>query len=111
MTQNWPLVSHFPRARWVAANRENVLVAADVADNVGDVLVTFFFVSNDGRNFIITIIIFDGLVDLDIVLGLGNDSSVASPQALDLDQTFRVRATLFEPRTFAFKDKKVQRRL
>src|SRR5215472_18999936 len=51
----------------------SLLVALDVADDIGDVLVAFFLVSNDGRIFIITII-FDGLVDLDIVLGLGNDS-------------------------------------
>src|SRR5215467_2157056 len=52
----------------------SLLVAADVADDVGDILVTFFLVSNDCRIFIITIIIFDGLVDLDIVLELGSDS-------------------------------------
>src|SRR5262245_4167663 len=51
----------------------SLLVAPDVADDVGDVLVAFFLVGNDGRIFIVTII-FNGLVDLDIVLGLGNDT-------------------------------------
>src|SRR3974390_2433496 len=51
----------------------SLLVAPDVADDVGDVLISFFLAGNDGRIFVV-IIIFDGLVDLDIVLGLGNDS-------------------------------------
>src|SRR6516162_2437559 len=72
-----PSATHEARYFSIAAclsSISSLLVAADVADDVGDVLVTFFLVSNDGRIFIITIVIFDGLVDLDIVLGLGNAS-------------------------------------
>src|SRR6516164_7242342 len=72
-----PSATHEARYFSIAAclsSISSLLVAADVANDVGDVLVTFFLVSNDGRIFIITIIIFDGLVDLDIVLGLGSAS-------------------------------------
>src|SRR5215471_21655591 len=71
-------LGHQPRLRRgifpsrLCTSISSLLVAPDVADDVGNVLVTFFLVGNDGRIFIITIIIFDGLVD--IVLGLGNDS-------------------------------------
>src|SRR5580700_6304893 len=48
----------------------SLLVAADVADDVGDVLVAFFLVGDEGR--IIIIVVFDGLVDLDVVFRFGN---------------------------------------
>ena len=44
----------------------SLLVAADVADDVGDVLVAFLFVGDEGG--IVIVIVFDGLVDLDVVL-------------------------------------------
>src|SRR5258708_32243857 len=43
----------------------SLLVAADVADDVGDVLVAFFLVGDEGG--IIIVVVFDGLVDLDVV--------------------------------------------
>src|SRR5580704_4950222 len=49
----------------------SLLVAADVADDVGDVLVAFFLVGDEGG--IVIIVVFDGLVDLDVVLRLRND--------------------------------------
>src|SRR6202171_4812051 len=48
-----------------------LLVAADVAEDVGDVLVVFFLVGDDGG--IVIIVVFNGLVDLDIVFRFGND--------------------------------------
>src|SRR5262249_3169098 len=48
----------------------SLFVVADVADDVGDVLIAFLFVGDEGR--IIIVVAFDGLVDLDVVLGLGN---------------------------------------
>src|ERR1700722_9329829 len=47
----------------------SLFVAADVANNVGDVLVAFFFVGDEGR--IIIVVVFDGFVDLDIVFRFG----------------------------------------
>src|SRR5476651_2711181 len=49
----------------------SLFVAADVADDVGDVLVAFFLVGDEGG--IVIVVVFDGLVDLDVVFGLGND--------------------------------------
>src|ERR1700716_675100 len=49
----------------------SLLVAADVADDVGDVLVAFFLVGDEGR--IVVIVVFDGLVYFDIVFRFGND--------------------------------------
>src|SRR6266436_9150179 len=49
----------------------SLLVAADVADDVGDVLVAFFLVGDEGG--IIIVVVFDGLVDLDVVFRFGND--------------------------------------
>src|SRR5450631_23796 len=49
----------------------SLLVAADVADDVGDVLVAFFFVGDEGR--IIIVVVFNGLVDLDVVFRFRND--------------------------------------
>src|ERR1700709_505893 len=49
----------------------SLLVAADVADDVGDVLVAFFLVGDEGG--IVIVVVFDGLVDLDVVFRLGND--------------------------------------
>src|SRR5262249_59233990 len=46
----------------------SLFVVADVADDVGDVLVAFLFVGDEGG--IIVVIAFDGLIDLDVVLGL-----------------------------------------
>src|ERR1700751_2192797 len=50
----------------------SLLVARDVADDVGDVLIAFLLVGDEGR--IIVLVVFDGLVDFDIVFRLGNDS-------------------------------------
>src|SRR5260370_37336714 len=49
----------------------SLFVAADVANDIGDVLVAFFLVGDEGG--IIVVIVFDGLVDLDIVFRFGND--------------------------------------
>src|SRR5450755_2197396 len=49
----------------------SLLVAADVADDVGDVLVAFFLVGDEGG--IVIVVVFDGLVDLDVVFRFGND--------------------------------------
>src|SRR5258706_10299217 len=49
----------------------SLLVAANVADDVGDVLVAFFLVGDEGG--IVIVIVFDGLVDLDVVFRLRND--------------------------------------
>ena len=49
----------------------SLFVTADVADDVGDVLVAFFLVGDEGR--IVIVIVFDGLVDLDVVFRFGND--------------------------------------
>src|SRR5258705_12118195 len=49
----------------------SLLVAADVADDVGDVLVAFFFIGDEGG--IVIVVVFDRLVDLDVVFRLGND--------------------------------------
>src|SRR5262249_50148884 len=49
----------------------SLLVARDVANDVGDVLVAFLLVGDEGR--IIVLIVLDGLVDLDIVFRFGND--------------------------------------
>src|SRR5258708_33561689 len=49
----------------------SLLVAADVADAVGHVLVAFFLVGDEGG--IVIVLVFDGLVDLDVVFRLGND--------------------------------------
>src|SRR3954452_463332 len=46
----------------------SLLVTADVADDIGHVLVAFFLVGDEGG--IVVIIVLDGLVDLDIVFGL-----------------------------------------
>src|SRR5471032_1187509 len=48
----------------------SLLVAGDVADDVGDVLVAFFLVGDEGG--IVVIVVFNGLVDLDVVFGLRN---------------------------------------
>src|SRR6185436_11656567 len=48
----------------------SLFVAADVANDVGDVLVAFFLVGNEGR--IVIVIVFDGLVDFDVVFRFGN---------------------------------------
>src|SRR5262249_39741761 len=45
----------------------SLFIVTDIADDVGDVLVTFLIVGNEGR--IIVVIVLDGLIDLDVVLG------------------------------------------
>src|SRR6202049_3245984 len=76
----WPL--NFADAPWATHGiRENpehssgpissLLVAADVADDVGDVLVAFFLVGDEGG--IVIVVVFDRLGDLDVVFRLGND--------------------------------------
>src|SRR6202142_994175 len=49
----------------------SLLVAADVADDVGDVLVAFFLIGDEGG--IVIVVVFNGLVDLDVVFRLRND--------------------------------------
>src|SRR5215467_11172180 len=48
----------------------SLFVTADITNDVGHVLIALFFVGNEGR--IIVIVVIEGLVDLDIVLGLGH---------------------------------------
>src|SRR5437588_11065184 len=48
----------------------SLLVAADIADDVGDVLVAFFLVGDESG--IVIVVVFDGLVDLDVVFRLRN---------------------------------------
>src|SRR3954453_17036551 len=48
----------------------SLLVAADVADDVGYVLVAFLLVGDEGG--VVVIVVLDGLVDLDVVLGFGH---------------------------------------
>src|SRR5665647_3143113 len=74
----WPLNSSACLGRLAGKNPEHssgpissLLVAADVADDVGDVLVAFFFVGDEGG--IVIVVVFDGLVDLDVVFRFGND--------------------------------------
>src|ERR1700716_345891 len=73
----WPLR---PAAPWAARGKNpehssgsisSLFVAADVADNVGHVLVAFFLVGDEGG--IVIVVVFDGLVDLDVVFRFGND--------------------------------------
>src|SRR5207253_5673549 len=49
----------------------SLLVAGNVADDVGYVLVSFFLVGDKGR--IVVIVVFEGLVDFDIVLRFRNN--------------------------------------
>src|SRR5580704_17933008 len=49
----------------------SLLVAGNVTNDVGDVLVAFFLVGDEGR--IIVVVVFDGLVDLDVVFRFRND--------------------------------------
>src|SRR5437773_2354896 len=49
----------------------SLFVGPDVADDVGDVLVAFFLVGDEGR--IVVVIVFDSLVGLDVVFRFGND--------------------------------------
>src|SRR6266478_1114604 len=73
----WPLR---PAAPW-ATRRQNpehssglissLLVAADVADDVGHVLVAFFLVGDEGG--IVIVVVFDSLVDLDVVFRLRSE--------------------------------------
>ena len=48
----------------------SLFVAADVANDVGNVLVTLFLVGNEGR--IVVVIVLNGIVDFDVVFRFGN---------------------------------------
>src|SRR6202790_3437074 len=74
----WPLNS--PRALGDARGKNpehssgpisSLFVAADVANDVGNVLVAFLLVRDEGG--IVIVLVFDGLVDLDVVFRFGND--------------------------------------
>src|SRR4030081_2396705 len=52
----------------------SLLVAADVADDVGDVLVALILIGDEGG--IVIVVVVDRLVDLVVVLLLGNDGLV-----------------------------------
>src|ERR1700676_4689415 len=72
---------HAARATWATRVTQNpdhssgpissLLVATDVADDIGHILVAFFLIGDKGG--IVVIVVFDGLVDFDIVLRFGND--------------------------------------
>src|SRR5207245_7237705 len=49
----------------------SLLVVGDVADDVGDIVLSFFFLGDEGR---IVVIVLDGLVGLDIIDRFGNVS-------------------------------------
>src|ERR1700685_2534255 len=49
----------------------SLLVTADVADDVGDVFIALFFIGDEGG--IVIVVVFNGLVDLDVVFRLRND--------------------------------------
>src|ERR1700691_458753 len=49
----------------------SLLVTADVADDVGDVFIALFFIGDEGG--IVIVIVFNGLVDLDVVFGFRSD--------------------------------------
>src|ERR1700744_6638355 len=49
----------------------SLLVASDVANDVGDVFVAFFLVGNEGG--VIVVIVFAGFVDFDVVFRFRND--------------------------------------
>src|SRR3984893_7677857 len=57
----------------------SLLVAGNVANDVGDVLVAFFLVGDEGR--IIVIVVLEGLVGLDVVFRF-RTPGVASPTVL-----------------------------
>src|SRR5712675_238550 len=75
----WPL--GLARAPWATRGSQNpehssgsissLLVAADVADDVGHVLIALFLVGD--KRGIVIVVAFDGLVDLDVVFRLRND--------------------------------------
>jgi len=107
-----------PSARLWAARGKNpehsllissllLLVIADVADDVGDVLAAFFLVGDDGG--IVIIVVFNGLVDLDIVFRFGNDGldlagvllGVGFPRAASTLQPRRAPALLRQRRLAA----------
>src|ERR1700676_847126 len=49
----------------------SLLVAANVADDIGDILVAFLFIGDEGG--IVIVVVLNGLVDLDVVFRLRND--------------------------------------
>src|SRR6266853_931015 len=75
----WPL--GLARAPWATRGSQNpehssgsissLLIAADVADDVGHVLIALFLVGD--KRGIVIVVAFDGLVDLDVVFRLRND--------------------------------------
>src|SRR6201996_3305453 len=74
----WPLKPTARLGRRAGGNPDHrsglissLFVASDIADDIGDVLVAFFLVGDEGG--IVIIIVFDRLVDLDVVFRLGND--------------------------------------
>src|ERR1041385_7320212 len=73
----------------------SLLVTSDVADDVGDVLVALFLVGDEGG--IVVVIVLDGLVDLDIVLGFGH-------HGLDLAGIFLGIGLLERHQLFGFGD-------
>src|SRR6476661_1581550 len=48
----------------------SLFVTSDITDDVGDILIAFFLVGNEGG--IVVVIAFDGFVDLDVVFRFGN---------------------------------------
>src|ERR1700712_568133 len=75
-----PVTCRAPQISWRAGMTLNhssgpissLFVVADVTNDVGHVLVTLFFVGNEGG--IVVVIVLDGLIDLDIVFRFGNHS-------------------------------------
>src|ERR1700748_1206920 len=74
----WPLKPTARLGRRAGGNPDHrsglissLFVAADIADDVGDVLIAFFLVGDEGG--IIVVIVLDSLIDLDVVLGLRHD--------------------------------------
>src|ERR1700684_922033 len=64
-------VTRGPKPEHSSGPISSLLVAADVADDGGDVLVVFLLVGDEGG--IVIVVVFDGLVDLDVVFRFGND--------------------------------------
>src|SRR3954453_11981503 len=54
----------------------SLLVATHVADDIGDIFVAFLFVGDESR--IVIVIIFDGLIDLDVIFRFRDGSPALS---------------------------------
>src|SRR5579872_453868 len=75
------LPDHAGRAPWATRASQNpdhisgsissLLVASDIANDVGDVLVAFFLIGDEGG--IVVLVVFNRFIDLDVVLGFRND--------------------------------------